>query len=137
MTDRFEIDDNEELRFTAGRIAYIKPTGSDEAHRLGGSTDQVARVKLGRALAEAAPYFLMLSATPHQGKTDAFRRILSLLDSDAFPDSKSIDKDRVAEYVIRTDKRRAIDADGLGGANARRAASPFQVAGTDTLQHLP
>ena len=35
MTDRFEIDDNEEQRFTAGRIAYIKPTGSDEAHRLG------------------------------------------------------------------------------------------------------
>ncbi|HKX35273.1 MAG TPA: DUF1150 family protein [Rhizorhapis sp.] len=35
MTDRFEIDDNNERRFTAGRIAYIKPTGSDEAHRLG------------------------------------------------------------------------------------------------------
>ena len=35
MTDRFEIDDNEEQRFTAGRITYIKPTGSDEAHRLG------------------------------------------------------------------------------------------------------
>jgi hypothetical protein len=35
MTDRFEIEDNEELRSTAGRITYIKPTGSDEAHRLG------------------------------------------------------------------------------------------------------
>jgi hypothetical protein len=35
MTDRFEIEDNEEPRFTAGRITYIKPTGSDEAHRLG------------------------------------------------------------------------------------------------------
>jgi superfamily II DNA or RNA helicase len=84
----------------------------DEAHRLGGSTDQVARVKLGRALSEAAPYFLLLSATPHQGKTDAFQRILSLLDADAFPDSTSITRERVAEYVIRTEKRRAIDADG-------------------------
>uniref|UniRef100_UPI003AF42AD5 hypothetical protein n=1 Tax=Thiolapillus sp. TaxID=2017437 RepID=UPI003AF42AD5 len=37
----------------------------DEAHRLGGSTDQVARYKLGRGLAEAAPYVLLLSATPH------------------------------------------------------------------------
>ena len=84
----------------------------DEAHRLGGSTDQVARVKLGRALAEAAPYFLLLSATPHQGKTDAFHRILSLLDADAFPDAVSVTRERVAEYVIRTEKRRAIDADG-------------------------
>ena len=33
MTDRFDIEENEE-RLT-GRIAYIKPTGSDEAHRLG------------------------------------------------------------------------------------------------------
>ena len=44
----------------------------DEAHRLGGSTDQVARFKLGQGLSEAAPYLLLLSATPHQGKTDAF-----------------------------------------------------------------
>jgi SNF2 family DNA or RNA helicase len=42
----------------------------DESHRMGGSTDQVARYKLGAALAEAAPYLLLLSATPHQGKTD-------------------------------------------------------------------
>ena len=35
MTDRFEFEDHEERRFVAGRIAYIKPTGSDEAHRLG------------------------------------------------------------------------------------------------------
>ena len=35
MTDRFDIDDAEEARTAAGRITYIKPTGSDEAHRLG------------------------------------------------------------------------------------------------------
>jgi hypothetical protein len=57
----------------------------DEAHRLGGSTDQVARYKLGKGLAEAAPYVLLLSATPHQGKTDAFHRLMNLLDDDAFP----------------------------------------------------
>lgn len=84
----------------------------DEAHRLGGSTDQVARYKLGRGLAEAAPYVLLLSATPHQGKTDAFHRLMNLLDDDAFPDMDSISRDRVAPYVIRTEKRKAIDADG-------------------------
>jgi len=84
----------------------------DEAHRLGGSTDQVARYKLGQGLAEAAPYLLLLSATPHQGKTDQFRRLMSLLDSQAFPDEESIAKERVQLYVIRTEKRRAIDAEG-------------------------
>jgi len=84
----------------------------DEAHRLGGSTDQVARYKLGRGLAEAAPYMLLLSATPHQGKTDAFYRLMSLLDDDAFPDMDSVSRERVFPYVIRTEKRKAIDADG-------------------------
>jgi SNF2 family DNA or RNA helicase len=84
----------------------------DEAHRLGGSTDQVARYKLGRGLAEAAPYVLLLSATPHQGKTDAFYRLLNLLDSQAFPDMESVSRDRVAPYVVRTEKRRALDAEG-------------------------
>lgn len=84
----------------------------DEAHRLGGSTEQVARVKLGRALAEAAPYLLLLSATPHQGKSDAFHRILSLLDAEAFPNAGSVTRERVAEYVIRTERKHAIDSDG-------------------------
>ena len=84
----------------------------DEAHRLGGSTDQVARYKLGRGLAEAAPYLLLLSATPHQGKTDAFHRLISLVDEHAFPDPGSISKERVQPFVIRTEKRRAIDAEG-------------------------
>ncbi len=84
----------------------------DEAHRLGGGTEQVARYKLGRALAEAAPYLLLLSATPHQGKSDHFRRLMSLLDPDAFPDEESISRERVRPYVIRTEKRRAVDLDG-------------------------
>jgi len=84
----------------------------DEAHRLGGNTDQVARFKLGQGLAEAAPYLLLLSATPHQGKTDAFYRLVSLLDSQAFPDINSVTRERIQPYVIRTEKRSAIDAQG-------------------------
>ena len=84
----------------------------DEAHRLGGSTDLVARHKLGLGLAESAPYLLLLSATPHQGKTDAFNRIMSLLDEKAFPDTASVTKETVYPYLIRTEKRKAITADG-------------------------
>ena len=84
----------------------------DEAHRLGGSTDQVARYRLGQGLAESAPYLLLLSATPHQGKTDAFHRLIALLDPAAFPDPVSLKPDRVQPYIIRTEKRQAIDAQG-------------------------
>jgi superfamily II DNA or RNA helicase len=84
----------------------------DEAHRLGGSTNQVARYKLGKGLAQAAPYLLLLSATPHQGKSDAFYRLMNLLDDKAFPDANSVSRDRIAPYVIRTEKRKAIDAEG-------------------------
>lgn len=84
----------------------------DESHRLGGSTEQVARYKLGAALAEASPYLLLLSATPHQGKTDQFMRLMQLLDREAFPDEGSINQDRVRPYVIRTEKRAAINAEG-------------------------
>lgn len=84
----------------------------DEAHRLGGSTEQVARYKLGAALAEAAPYFLLLSATPHQGKTDQFMRLMQLIDRDSFPDESSVSRERVRPFVIRTEKRASIDAEG-------------------------
>lgn len=84
----------------------------DESHRLQGSTDTVARFKLGQGLSDAAPYFLLLSATPHQGKTDGFYRLMSLLDRERFPDESSVTRERVQPYVIRTEKRQAIDAHG-------------------------
>lgn len=84
----------------------------DEAHRMGGSTEQVARYKLGAALAEASPYLLLLSATPHQGKTDQFMRLMQLLDRDTFPDEGSVSRERVQPFVIRTEKRAAINAEG-------------------------
>jgi len=84
----------------------------DEAHRMGGSTEQVARYKLGAALAEASPYLLLLSATPHQGKTDQFMRLMQLLDREAFPDEGSVNRERVRPFVIRTEKRASINAEG-------------------------
>ena len=84
----------------------------DEAHRMGGSTDQVARYKLGAALSEAATHLLLLSATPHQGKTDQFHRLMQLLDLDSFPAGSPVSSKRVRPFVIRTEKRVAIDAEG-------------------------
>lgn len=84
----------------------------DEAHRVAGSSGEVARYKLGNLLAQASPYLLLLSATPHNGKTEPFLRLIRLLDADAFPNAKSIVREQVAPFLIRTEKREAIDNKG-------------------------
>lgn len=84
----------------------------DEAHRLGGSTETVARYRLGQGLAAAAPYLLLLTATPHQGKSDQFRRLLGLLDAERFIQEDNLSPDLVKPYVVRTAKRAAVDSEG-------------------------
>lgn len=84
----------------------------DEAHRVAGSSGEVARYKLGYLLSQASPYLLLLTATPHNGKTEPFLRLVRLLDEDAFPNAKSVIKEQVAPFLIRTEKREAIDNNG-------------------------
>lgn len=84
----------------------------DEAHRVAGSSAKVARHKMGTLLAKSSPYILLLSATPHSGKTEPFLRLVRLLDKDAFPNAESIVKEQVAPFLIRTEKREAIDNNG-------------------------
>ena len=84
----------------------------DEAHRVAGSSGEVASYKLGKLLAAASPYLLLLTATPHNGKTEPFLRLIRLVDEKAFPNINAIVKEQVAPYVIRTEKREAIDNNG-------------------------
>jgi superfamily II DNA or RNA helicase len=84
----------------------------DEAHRVAGSSGEVARYKLGEQLAGASPYLLLLTATPHNGKTEPFLRLIRLIDEKAFPNFKAIVKEQVSPYLIRTEKREAIDNNG-------------------------
>ncbi|MBK6380096.1 MAG: hypothetical protein IPF72_10390 [Chitinophagaceae bacterium] len=55
---------------------------------------------------------LLLTATPHRGKADHFRRILQLLDPDAFAGEGLPGIEELEPYVIRTEKRFAVDYDG-------------------------
>ena len=84
----------------------------DEAHRVAGSSGEVARHKLGKLLSAASPYLLLLTATPHNGKAEPFLRLIRLVDERAFPNFRAIVKEQVAPYVIRTEKREAIDNNG-------------------------
>ena len=61
----------------------------------------------------------MLSATPHRGKSDHFRRILQLLDPDAFEGEGLPSINELQPYVIRTEKRLALDYEGQKLFNER------------------
>lgn len=80
----------------------------DEAHHVAGSSEDVARHQLAVELTGVAPNVLLLSATPHSGKSDGFRRFLGLLD-DRFLRGQPVARSTVAPYVVRTEKRQAVD----------------------------
>jgi superfamily II DNA or RNA helicase len=61
----------------------------DEAHKLsayeyGTKLEESERYKAVKALARKADHLLFLTATPHRGRKDTFRRLLLLLDEDLF-----------------------------------------------------
>ena len=83
----------------------------DEAHHVAGSSDEVARHRLARELSATVRNVLLLSATPHSGKSDGFRRFVGLLD-DEFFGGAPLTRERVQELVARTEKRTATDRTG-------------------------
>lgn len=61
----------------------------DEAHRMSaswfsGELKTSKRYELGKLLSERARHFLLMTATPHNGKEEDFQAFLSLLDRDRF-----------------------------------------------------
>ena len=92
----------------------------DECHKVGGSTQLIGRYQMADILCNAIPNILLLSATPHRGKSDHFRRTLQLLDSDAFSGEGMPSIPEFEPYVVRTEKRQAIDYNGKPLFNKRR-----------------
>jgi superfamily II DNA or RNA helicase len=84
----------------------------DEAHKMGGATSTVSRYILAQELCNTVANVLLLTATPHRGKADHFRRIVQLLDPDAFAGEGLPNIEELEPYVIRTEKRFAVDYEG-------------------------
>jgi superfamily II DNA or RNA helicase len=95
----------------------------DECHKVGGSTITVGRHQMADILCNAVPNVLLLSATPHRGKSDHFRRILQLLDADAFAGEGMPPIPELEHYVVRTEKRQAIDYNGKKLFNKRNTTT--------------
>ena len=61
----------------------------DEAHKMsasffGGEVKETKRYKLGKMLGDITRHFLLMTATPHNGKEEDFQLFMALLDSDRF-----------------------------------------------------
>ncbi|WP_310993748.1 DEAD/DEAH box helicase [Aequorivita marina] len=106
------VDEYNKYRMAAVLEADFDMVIIDEAHKMGGANATVSRYILAQELCNSVPNVLLLTATPHRGKEDHFRRILQLLDPDAFTGVGLPDIEELEPYVIRTEKRFAVDYDG-------------------------
>jgi len=86
----------------------------DEAHKLSKykSGEETARFKLGKRLSESVPIFLILTATPHQGKPHVFKNLLGLVDPYNFNKLEDVKPDNVKEITVRNKKRACTDFNG-------------------------
>ena len=91
----------------------------DEAHKMsatlwGGEVKYTQRFKLGRLLSQIARHFLLLTATPHNGKEEDFQLFMSLIDQDRFEGaarsgSQAVD---VSDVMRRLVKEELLKFDG-------------------------
>jgi SNF2 family DNA or RNA helicase len=77
-------DIQEKLRVTDWDLIVV-----DEAHKMsatvwGGEIKYTKRFQLGRLLSSITRHFLLLTATPHNGKEEDFQLFMSLIDQDRF-----------------------------------------------------
>lgn len=85
----------------------------DEAHKIsatvwGGEVKYIKRFQLGRLLSDITRHFLLLTATPHNGKEEDFQLFLSLIDSERFAGAarsgaQAIDVSDVMRRLVKED----------------------------------
>ncbi len=79
---------NEDLQAKLGQTDWDLVV-VDEAHKMsasffGGEIKETKRYKLGKLLSTLTHHFLLMTATPHNGKEEDFQLFLALLDGDRF-----------------------------------------------------
>lgn len=85
----------------------------DEAHKMsatvwGGEVKYTKRFLLGRLLSELTRHFLLLTATPHNGKEEDFQLFMSLIDPDRFEGAQrsgaqAVDVSDVMRRLVKED----------------------------------
>lgn len=129
-------DLQEKLKLTHWDLVVV-----DEAHKLsasyyGNKINKTRRFELGELLGSVARHFLLMTATPHNGKEEDFQLFLSLLDSDRFYGKfrDGAHKVDVTDLMRRMVKEELLKFDGTPLFPERRAytvnykLSPLEAA---------
>lgn len=86
----------------------------DEAHKMSAYADdrKTLAYRLGEALARMTDHYLLLTATPHKGDPDHFRRFLALLDADVYGSIQSLQhalREHEAPFYLRRTKEALVN----------------------------
>jgi SNF2 family DNA or RNA helicase len=77
-------DLKEKLRRTDWDLVVVDEAHKMSAHFWAGELEETKRYKLGKLLRDITRHFLLMTATPHNGKEEDFQLFLALLDQDRF-----------------------------------------------------
>jgi superfamily II DNA or RNA helicase len=85
----------------------------DEAHKMSapGEDRKTYAYRLGEALSRMTDHYLLMTATPHKGDQDHFRRFLALLDADVYGSIKSLQhamRQHEAPFYLRRTKEALV-----------------------------
>lgn len=115
-------DLQQKLKGTHWDLIIVDEAHKLSAHRNGNKISKTQRYSLGELLGSITRHFLLLTATPHNGKDDDFRLWLSLLDSDRFyGNSREDTKLDVSDLMRRMVKEELLKFDGTRLFPERRA----------------
>lgn len=109
----------------------------DEAHKMsatyfGGEVKYTKRFQLGRLLSTLTRHFLLMTATPHNGKEADFQLFMSLLDADRFEGKfrDGVHQTDVSDLMRRMVKEQLLKFDGKPLFPPRVATTvPYQLSG--------
>jgi superfamily II DNA or RNA helicase len=74
----------DQLRRTEWDVVIVDEAHKMSAHFWGNKLEETKRYKLGELMRETTRHFLLMTATPHNGKEEDFQLFLRLLDQDRF-----------------------------------------------------
>lgn len=85
----------------------------DEAHKMSARSEdhKTYAYRLGESLSSMTDHFLLMTATPHKGDPDHFRRFLALLDSDVYGSIQSLEqamREQEAPFYLRRTKEALV-----------------------------
>ena len=116
-------DFQEKLQHTEWDLIVVDEAHKMSAHYFGSKINETGRFKLGKLLGSITRHFLLMTATPHNGKEEDFQLFLSLLDGDRFYGKfrEGVHKVDISDIMRRMVKEDLLKFDGTPLFPERRA----------------